>query len=700
MRRGNAMTRGGRHSLRRIWLLPLLGLLAVPCFAACTVSGTTLTTASASQSDVQDCFNAATSATTLITISGTPTTWSTNAGDTLTTAALNLTIAGASAIATTQGTGKLAGTPLTFTDTTKITDGRAAPSTGALITITLTGGSSQVVRMTGISIVGPGVGNPTYNGEISVSGVGSFRFDHNHMTNADNDPVQINCGTVGVADHNQFDSDQPVANAIRVYNGCTQGNTQWAQATQLGSANFFFMENDAFNGMFVNDCLYGGRYVVRYSILNGNGNNAIQTHATSQNGTDAYRGCRAFEIYGNDLIGAGVGVSTPIYFAASGTGIVWGNNVSGTWANEIEIENDRSEVTSNYHYYTPPNGWGTCGPGNTPQTGTVNVSSTGGTVTWVSGGTFSTSWLANTPLVIGSGGNYPISSVASTTSLTINTAGPQGNPGPLTGAAYSAASAWDGNAGNNGSQGSPCLDGFGRGQGDLISGTVFPSVVDSVTSMVSWPSESFEPVYFVAETLNGIPQGGVVDPGDNIQANRDYYVQVGSSANSSPTSPFNGSTGTGWGTLANRPTSCTAGIGGTYYTSPTGSDGVGYFATDANSGQGELYICTATNTWTASYEPYTYPHPLDTTGSTPPSGPGPALFVWTGSVTKAASYSQPVKIISVLTPTETLTSTGTATGMVSITACATTNTGSPCNSGPTAQPTVASYLQVEAVQSN
>ena len=45
-----------------------------------------------------------------------------------------------------------------------------------------------------------------------------------------------------------------------------------------------------------------------------------------------------------------------------------------------------------------------------------------------------------------------------------------------------------------------------------------------------------------------------------------------------------------------------------------------YFATDANSGLGGLYICTASNTWTAVYEPYTYPHPLTNGGSETSSG--------------------------------------------------------------------------------
>jgi chitobiase/beta-hexosaminidase-like protein len=78
---------------------------------------------------------------------------------------------------------------------------------------------------------------------------------------------------------------------------------------------------------------------------------------------------------------------------------------------------------------------------------------------------------------------------------------------------------------------------------------------------------------------------------------------------------FTGATGTGFGLLSARPATCTAGSGGTYHASPTGSYGVAYWATDANSGNGELYVCTATNTWTGIYQPYTYPHPLVSGGS-------------------------------------------------------------------------------------
>ena len=84
-----------------------------------------------------------------------------------------------------------------------------------------------------------------------------------------------------------------------------------------------------------------------------------------------------------------------------------------------------------------------------------------------------------------------------------------------------------------------------------------------------------------------------------VIANRDYYAQV-SGIQTSATSPFNGTSGTGWGTLANRPTTCTTGVG---YAEYSGSDFV------------QLDKCTSTNTWTNGvYSTYVYPHPLESNG--------------------------------------------------------------------------------------
>jgi len=103
---------------------------------------------------------------------------------------------------------------------------------------------------------------------------------------------------------------------------------------------------------------------------------------------------------------------------------------------------------------------------------------------------------------------------------------------------------------------------------------------------------------------------------DFIQANREYYQQVSANPQSSPTSPFNGSSGTGYGTLANRPLTCTAGTA--YLATDQGSWNtttrkrgalIGTVPDDGLQTQGVLYICTATDTWTTSV-PLTFPHPI------------------------------------------------------------------------------------------
>lgn len=97
-----------------------------------------------------------------------------------------------------------------------------------------------------------------------------------------------------------------------------------------------------------------------------------------------------------------------------------------------------------------------------------------------------------------------------------------------------------------------------------------------------------------------------------IQENRDYYKT---------SSSFTGATGVGCGTLANRPATCTTGVG--YWVPNTTDDPTAGSCSDltnfagANAtyhGAGTLYKCTATNTWSTYFVPYSYPHPLAAEG--------------------------------------------------------------------------------------
>lgn len=131
-------------------------------------------------------------------------------------------------------------------------------------------------------------------------------------------------------------------------------------------------------------------------------------------------------------------------------------------------------------------------------------------------------------------------------------------------------------------------------------------------------SGTLKPVYVWRNTLSGsktdllLWSDGYAP--NHFKANRDYYNATSANAQTSPTSPFNGTTGMGYGTKANRPTTCTP----TEDALDAGKGGVGYWATDEGywnsktpgTPSGVLYRCSATNTWTLHYVPYPYPHPL------------------------------------------------------------------------------------------
>ena len=110
--------------------------------------------------------------------------------------------------------------------------------------------------------------------------------------------------------------------------------------------------------------------------------------------------------------------------------------------------------------------------------------------------------------------------------------------------------------------------------------------------------------------LNIEDAGGTTFLAQHMVAGRDHFQASTLTVQSSASSPFNGNIssngGIGYGTLANRPTTCETSSETAF---GNGAAGAGYFATDVGS-QGTLYTCSATNTWSVYYTPYTYPHPL------------------------------------------------------------------------------------------
>jgi hypothetical protein len=177
-------------------------------------------------------------------------------------------------------------------------------------------------------------------------------------------------------------------------------------------------------------------------------------------------------------------------------------------------------------------------------------------------------------------------------------------------------SGWDENVD---STGRACVDGIGRGQGlQHANGVDFPGALNSSTGTIAWLEQYLEPVYSWMNSVAGTPLTSIVSPATVL--GRDLIVDNAS---------FTGASGTGYGTLASIPATCTPGPGGPYGASPTGSYGVLYFATDANGGIGEAYACTALNTWTPIYEPYTYPYPSS----------GTTFFSLSATVTGSGSCS-------------------------------------------------------------
>jgi len=384
------------------------------------------------------------------------------------------------------------------------------------------------------------------------------------------------------------------------------GDNSWAQPDTYGTARAIYEENNLWSGVrgMENDVaaqggsLGGVRVVCRFNSVPQIATSGVCTgHGTSWAGR--YRGPRQVEVYNNT-----VAVS---YLADTGTGenggteLVFNNSWNGYWNKYVQVD-----VQRDWHSIPPFRYCDGAQPYDTND-GTVYAS---GTVTTSGTTNFSDStksWTANqwSP----SGAPYSVHNVTQNFGGAIfgNTASQYGFSGNFFYQTWAAGNSYQI------LRASACIDQPGRGQGALLQST---TPVLASTGNPGPVDQVLDPVYEWGDTHSGsgspVP---ITSASPRLLKNRDYYNEnMNQSAQTSPTSPFDGSSGVGHGTLANRPPTCTAGVA--YWATNEGS----WNTTAAANASGNLYIC-GTGGWpsTPSYTPYTYPHPIiagEGTGST------------------------------------------------------------------------------------
>lgn len=520
----------------------------------------------------------------------------------------------------------------------------ASSSCSANTTITITSGITAF-RMTpqygnstsriSCMVITPGNGGGVAFSVLGIctsSGCPNLRVDNIDFSSwAGHAEVGISYGIAavgdmfGVIDHNTIGGSsgnylQLVEQSNASYLGVGYyGDNSWGQPENYGSANFLYIENNTFNdaGATENEGSAGnlqnqggGRVVARFNTFNitDNFNFSLGWHGTESSGRP--RSTRAYEYYGNTWgCNSTVNGCPPVIGARGGTGLIWGNTYSAT------VGSTFGGIVNMTTYRTqgaPSNSWGAC-DGSTAYDTNDGTTYYSGTISSVSGSTITVSgspgW--NTNQWVNNGAPFSVHDVTKGTGSEITASGSN----TLTYANTGGPGQYSANSGDSIEilRATVCIDqAGGRGAGIVYNSADNPANATPANEAVS-------PVYTWEDSGTNNPNPIGSDTARIIR-NRDFYEEnYGQAVQSSTTSPFDGSTtiGMGHGTLANRPTTCTT--------------GVGYFANDQGNwnqsgngfGQGELFVCTAPNTWgsTPYYTPYTYPHPLTLQGTNPPTPP-------------------------------------------------------------------------------
>ena len=413
--------------------------------------------------------------------------------------------------------------------------------------------STSFFRLSGITFRS-GTGATKDDGTINIEGPGYVRIDHCRFaatSQANYKMVRFGGGVFGVMD--QCILDFKGVNALYFYNGRQgrgdwMGNLEWSLPTDFGGTNYFYIENNIINGD-----VWGGSYSTRVF--------------------DGFTAAKVVVRF-NDISQAVLGETHSTGHAPDDRGLR---------SQEIYCNKVTSSLRCDPNYAAIDMGSGTA-------------------LVW---GNHWNQVYKNIYL-------FKLTRKNNTTYAQAPTPEGWGYAGTQF---NGTGSMWDGGTaqGTDAKLGYPCLDQPGRGPGQLLSGAL-PKKINVTTGTVFWPNQALEPIYIwnnKGDIVNG--WGGAVynnDTGGRVLPNRDYYPSA-SGQQTSPTSPFDGKSGTGWGTLANRPATCVPGVA--YFATDQGSwnkSTTNAYGVQMNGASGVLYKCTETNTWTLYYTPLTYPHPL------------------------------------------------------------------------------------------